>query len=209
MRRGPSEEDSQVLRRAYSGNLPLTNARQFVRCALLAGSTSTRCHRAEGEVLPLRPPIPVGLMCGARSGTLLVKPLNTLVKPEDIVEREYLTTLLIVVPKLKEKQFTDTYEILEDLAAEEEKKKKKEQQQDAAGRYGRLGSCNLLWSKCVLFCGSSCKQEEGGHSRCDRGAAKTRGVRVARALMCCCCTSRCRRRLRRRRLSRSTQRRHT
>ena len=34
----------------------------------------------------MRPPIPVGLMCGARSGTLLVKPLNTLVKPEDIVE---------------------------------------------------------------------------------------------------------------------------
>jgi len=53
------------------------------------------------------------------TGSLIVKPLGPLIKPQDIIERDFITTLLVVVPKSKEGEFEDTYEILEDLAAQE------------------------------------------------------------------------------------------
>lgn len=56
------------------------------------------------------------------TGTLLVKPLGGIVRPDDIIEKEYITTLLVVVPKAKEKQFNETYETMEELASEFEKK---------------------------------------------------------------------------------------
>lgn len=47
------------------------------------------------------------------TGTLLVRPLGPLVKPEDILEKDFITTLLVVVPKAKEQEFLATYETLE------------------------------------------------------------------------------------------------
>jgi len=64
------------------------------------------------------------------TGTLLVKPLGPLVKPSDVIEREFLTTLLVIVPKAKEEEFTAQYESLEDIAAAEAKARAKE---DEAG----------------------------------------------------------------------------
>jgi len=59
-------------------------------------------------------------------GSLLVKPLGQYVKKSDLVDTEHLTTLLVVIPKPKEKEFLDCYEILEDLATEKELEKQKE-----------------------------------------------------------------------------------
>jgi len=53
------------------------------------------------------------------TGSLLVKPLGPLIKPQDVFERDFITTLLVVVPRSKEEEFEHTYEILEDLAAQE------------------------------------------------------------------------------------------
>jgi len=63
------------------------------------------------------------------TGTLLVKPLNNFVKKGHIIETEHLTTLLIVVPRTKEEEFLDTYEILEDLAAEREEARAREREE--------------------------------------------------------------------------------
>jgi len=57
------------------------------------------------------------------TGTLLVKPLGQFITKEKahlIVEREWITTLIIVVPVVKEEEFRNEYEILERLNAEKE-----------------------------------------------------------------------------------------
>eukprot|EP00727_Mastigamoeba_balamuthi_P011364 m51a1_g6850 putative v-type proton atpase subunit c 1-a-like (389) ;mRNA; r:96217-97879 len=46
------------------------------------------------------------------TGTLMTKALLDIVKPESLTETEYLTTLLIVVPKHLTKEWLDTYESL-------------------------------------------------------------------------------------------------
>eukprot|EP00163_Fabomonas_tropica_P034262 TRINITY_DN93_c0_g3_i1.p1 TRINITY_DN93_c0_g3~~TRINITY_DN93_c0_g3_i1.p1 ORF type:complete len:296 (-),score=52.76 TRINITY_DN93_c0_g3_i1:314-1201(-) len=47
-----------------------------------------------------------------QTGSLLTKTLDTLVKPEDFVESEHLTTLLVVVPRFSIDQWLTTYESL-------------------------------------------------------------------------------------------------
>jgi len=63
------------------------------------------------------------------TGSLLVKPLGPYVKEADMVETEHFTTLMIVVPKVKEQEFLSSYELLEDLAAEKEVERAKEREQ--------------------------------------------------------------------------------
>jgi len=60
------------------------------------------------------------------TGSLLVRPLGPLISKNDVVEKEFLTTLFIVIPKAKEQEFRDTYEILEDLHEIKEKEKEEE-----------------------------------------------------------------------------------
>jgi len=62
------------------------------------------------------------------TGSLLVKPIGPYVKETDMVETEHLTTLMIVVPKVKEQEFLSSYELLEDLAAEKEVEREKERE---------------------------------------------------------------------------------
>jgi len=62
------------------------------------------------------------------TGSLLVKPLGPYVKEADMIETEHLTTLMVVVPKVKEKDFLSSYELLEDLAAEKELERQKERE---------------------------------------------------------------------------------
>jgi len=62
------------------------------------------------------------------TGSLLVRSLDPYVRKTDIIETANLTTLLIVVPKVKEKEFLTTYEILEDLNKEKEMAKMKEKE---------------------------------------------------------------------------------
>eukprot|EP00456_Euglypha_rotunda_P020733 TRINITY_DN1800_c0_g1_i6.p1 TRINITY_DN1800_c0_g1~~TRINITY_DN1800_c0_g1_i6.p1 ORF type:complete len:281 (+),score=61.48 TRINITY_DN1800_c0_g1_i6:138-980(+) len=71
------------------------------------------------------------------TGTLLVKPLGQFVGKDQahlIVEREWITTLLVVVPTTKEIEFKSEYEILERLNNEKEaaERKKRQEQQKAA-----------------------------------------------------------------------------
>jgi len=63
------------------------------------------------------------------TGSLLVKPLGPYVKESDMTETEHLTTLMVVVPKVKEQEFLSSYELLEDYAAEKELEKQKEREQ--------------------------------------------------------------------------------
>jgi len=62
------------------------------------------------------------------TGSLLVKPLGPYVKEADMIETEHLTTLMVVVPKVKEQEFLSSYELLEDLAAEKELEREKERE---------------------------------------------------------------------------------
>jgi hypothetical protein len=63
-------------------------------------------------------------------GSLLLRPLAGLVDPEDFVEGEYLTTLMVVVPENREAEFLKSYQTLgknikfEDFFPPEEEKKK-------------------------------------------------------------------------------------
>jgi len=65
-------------------------------------------------------------------GSLLVKSLGPYVKKSDIFETEYLTTLLIVVPKVKEAEFLTSYEYLEEQAVKRDAEKEVERKQKAA-----------------------------------------------------------------------------
>jgi len=64
------------------------------------------------------------------TGSLLVKPLGPYVKKTDIIEGDYLTTLLLVIPRQKAEEFELTYEKVEEefeIRQAEEKKKKEEE----------------------------------------------------------------------------------
>jgi len=63
------------------------------------------------------------------TGTLLVKPLGQFVQPTDIVEGSYLTTLLVVVPRSKEKEFLETYETMEQDQYEKEQRLEKDREE--------------------------------------------------------------------------------
>ncbi|XP_022141485.1 V-type proton ATPase subunit C [Momordica charantia] len=47
-----------------------------------------------------------------QSGSLAVRDISNLVKPEDIITSEHLATLLVIVPKYSQKEWLSTYEIL-------------------------------------------------------------------------------------------------
>jgi len=64
------------------------------------------------------------------SGSLLVKPIGQYIKKEYIIDSEHLSTLLVVVPRVKEQEFLDTYETLEDVAAEKELERQKEKEKN-------------------------------------------------------------------------------
>jgi len=72
------------------------------------------------------------------TGTLLVKPLGVYFteKKKDLIrDGDFITTLLLVVPTVKEKEFLEEYEVLEDKAAEKEladRKRREEQQKQMA-----------------------------------------------------------------------------
>jgi hypothetical protein len=71
------------------------------------------------------------------TGTLLVKPLGPFVSGENakyIIEKEFLTTLLVVVPKAKEKNFLEEYETLEEAAAERARQEKERKDAETAAR---------------------------------------------------------------------------
>jgi len=65
-------------------------------------------------------------------GSLLVRALDPYVRQKDIVESEYLTTLLLVVPRIKEQEFLSTYEYFEAEAIKREKEKEAERQRKQA-----------------------------------------------------------------------------
>jgi len=75
------------------------------------------------------------------TGSLLVKPLGPYVKKADIVEGEYLSTLLLVVPRQRMEEFDQTYETVEEefeiRQAEEKKKKDEEAKLRAEQEYKR------------------------------------------------------------------------
>ncbi|KAL5979319.1 hypothetical protein ACLOJK_019217 [Asimina triloba] len=58
-----------------------------------------------------------------QSGSLAVRDLSTLVKPEDIITSEHLVTLLAVVPKYSQKDWLSRYETLTDFVVPRSSKK--------------------------------------------------------------------------------------
>ncbi|KAF3588743.1 hypothetical protein F2Q69_00026482 [Brassica cretica] len=58
-----------------------------------------------------------------QSGSLAVRDLSNLVKPEDVVTSEYLLTLLAVVPKYSQKDWLACYETLTDFVVPRSSKK--------------------------------------------------------------------------------------
>jgi len=72
----------------------------------------------------------------------MVKPLGPFIRPEHIIEREYITTKFVIVPVVREKEFLDTYELLETMAAERQKeieaeRIKQKEQRDAQRAVGQ------------------------------------------------------------------------
>lgn len=65
-------------------------------------------------------------------GSLLVRPLGPYVRQTDIIEKDYLTTLIVVVPKVKEQEFLSTYELLESEAVARDKQKDEERKAQKA-----------------------------------------------------------------------------
>jgi len=68
------------------------------------------------------------------TGTLLVKPLGAFIteKTKDLIrDGEYITTLLLVIPTVKDKEFLEEYEVLEQKAAEKEAFEKKRRDEAA------------------------------------------------------------------------------
>jgi len=49
------------------------------------------------------------------SGSLMVRDLNSVLTPEDILETDFLTTLVIVIPKTETKEFLSSYETLSEF----------------------------------------------------------------------------------------------
>jgi len=71
------------------------------------------------------------------TGSLLVKPLGQFLSGANaklVIEKEWLTTLVIVVPKVKEKEFLAEYELLEDMHAEREEKERQRREQEREAR---------------------------------------------------------------------------
>jgi len=81
------------------------------------------------------------------TGSLLVKPLGPYVKESDIVETEHITTLMVVVPKVKEQEFLGSYELLEDQAAEKELERQKERDARKREREAKLAEKEKLGEK--------------------------------------------------------------
>lgn len=74
-------------------------------------------------------------------GSLLVRPISKFISPEDIIETDHFTTLLICVPRQKEQEFKDTYMQLEEnyyKRHEEEKKRQREQEERERKRQQEL-----------------------------------------------------------------------
>jgi V-type H+-transporting ATPase subunit C len=70
-------------------------------------------------------------------GSLLVKPLTTIVDPKYLIDTEHLTTLLLVIPKKEDKIFLAKYETMEIAYAkkeEEREAKMKKDKEDSAAR---------------------------------------------------------------------------
>ena len=69
------------------------------------------------------------------TGSLLVKGLGGLVKEKDLIEKGHLTTLLVVVPRVKGPEFEESYEVVEEQQREKDEaervRKEAEQKQRA------------------------------------------------------------------------------
>lgn len=65
-------------------------------------------------------------------GSLLVKPLTTLVDPKYLIDTEHLTSLLLVVPKKEEKLFLGKYETMEIAYAKKEEEREAKLKKDKA-----------------------------------------------------------------------------
>ena len=69
-------------------------------------------------------------------GTLLVRPLDPYVTQDDVVETDMFTTIMIVVPSLREQEFLQQYETFEEAfalrrAAKESKTQKNDEKEEA------------------------------------------------------------------------------
>jgi len=81
-----------------------------------------------------------------------VKPLGQFITKDTsgyIIEKEWITTLIVVVPVVKEKEFLGEYEILEKLNAqkEEAERKRKEEMAKAMEEMKQQKSGNLKVEK--------------------------------------------------------------
>eukprot|EP00461_Guttulinopsis_vulgaris_P001278 UN01278 len=67
-------------------------------------------------------------------GNLLVRPISQFIKPESIINTPHLTTLILAVPRAKEEEFLQQYQIVEQkyfekLKQDEEKRKEQEEKE--------------------------------------------------------------------------------
>lgn len=77
------------------------------------------------------------------TGTLLVKPLGQFVTGENakyIIEKEWITTFLVVVPKAKEIEFKNEYETLEAAHAEREEQERVRREEEAKKKAAALAA---------------------------------------------------------------------
>ena len=68
------------------------------------------------------------------TGSLLVKGLGGLVKEKDLIEKGHLTTLLVVVPRVRAAEFDETYEGMEEVQREKDESEKKRKDAEAKAR---------------------------------------------------------------------------
>ena len=68
------------------------------------------------------------------TGTLLVKSLGGLVKEKDMVEKGHLTTLLVVIPRVRIEEFEQQYETMEEVQREKDEAERKRKETEGRGR---------------------------------------------------------------------------
>ena len=68
------------------------------------------------------------------TGSLLVKGLAGLVKEKDLIEKGHLTTLLVVVPRLRAAEFEEQYEGMEELQREKDESERKRKEIETQAR---------------------------------------------------------------------------
>ena len=68
------------------------------------------------------------------TGTLLVKSLGGLVKEKDLIEKGHLTTLLVVIPRVRIEEFEQQYETMEEVQREKDEADRKRKETEGRGR---------------------------------------------------------------------------